>query len=510
MGAATPFGGATPTTTAGAITIGGAFNAPTGTVELDSLGTNSETGNPADTIANLTGNAGGYVSLTGTANSIGSLGNFTLAAGSFALNDSKALTVNGTVTAPGQIYLESADTTTGISNTGKIAAGTLASIQADIFSNTGNVSGSEFEFAPNTAGATLTLGAGAPSPALASLAGIAAANVRLGAVTLPGSATATTTAGAISVAGAFGSGALNLELDATGAVTESSGTALTANVLSGSASSFSLLNTTNAIGAIGSMSATAGNLFLGDGLPLVIASNVGATGNVFLKSASVTINAGDVVTAGAAATASVQADTFTDNGSVVSGTFEVAPLTSNGVVTLNSGSTAGIGATKVRVGAVTQFPNVGLTTTAGSIVIAGNFGASTISLDLESNGGISELGGAILTAGTLTGNAGATVALGNANAISVLNGFNLAAGSFTLGDGGATSLTANGPVTATSITINSAPTIVVAGVLTAAGGTVQLAPPAPAASAQLRRPAQMRASWISTPPAAVSPSPAAA
>ena len=340
----------------------------------------------------------------------------------------------------------------------------MASFESNAFINAGTVSGTTFELSPNTAGDTLTLGSSAPTPALASLAGILSTNLRLGAVTLPGSASPTTTAGAINVAGAFGAPTVNLELDATGAITQAAGQALTANTLKGSGASIVLLTASNAIPTLGALAATGGNLFVADGSPLTVNGNISATGSVFLAASTIDINATNTVSANTSGgLASFQANSFTNNGSIKGGTLEVAPLTNNGTVTLTSSSLSGIATPSVRIGAVT-IPGTGLTTTAGSIVIASDFGTNAITLDLESNGGITETGGA-LTVASLTGTAGGNVTLNNHNTIPALAGFNDSGFGFSLTDAGP--LGVSNTLSGISATISDNNALTIGGTVTA-------------------------------------------
>jgi filamentous hemagglutinin family protein len=398
----------------------------------------------------------GTVSLAGTANGIGDLGNLAVGGGNLFLVDGQALDVIGTV------------------STG---ANQRVSFQTDKFSNTGSIITGVMELAPNAStGGTVTLGTTGAGLSLASVNNISIAptgSLVIGRITTPSGTV--TTASAISIDDGFGSKSIALELDANGPITQTAtlpAQALTASSLSGGGTSISLLNAGNAIPTVGTLVATSGSLLLADASALNINGTASATGNVFLATPSgVTIGNGATVAAGASKLVSIETGGLINSGTVTGGTFEVAPFP-GGALLLGSGgnlpSLSGIGPTTVRIGAVT-IPNVGLTTTAGSISVGGNFGTSAISLDLESTGGISESSLAVLTAGTLTGNAGTTVALGGVNAIGTLNSFSVASGSFTLADGGATSLAVNGTVSADNAAITGAPTLAVNGTVHAVG-----------------------------------------
>lgn len=190
------------------ITLNDASITVTGLANLNALGGGvSQTAAgvlSAGTIGSSLG-INGAVSLAGTANAVASIGSLAVTGGSsgFALNDSTTLAVTGALTAPGNIYLQSA-APSGISVTGNVGAGStgLASIQADALAITGagTITGGTFEAAPNTSGTAIAL---VPGGYLASLSGIGSANVRIGAVTVPGSGLVTT-AGAITIGSNFG------------------------------------------------------------------------------------------------------------------------------------------------------------------------------------------------------------------------------------------------------------------------------------------------------------------
>ncbi len=120
-------------------------------------------------------------------------------------------------------------------------------------------------------------------------------------------------------------------------------------------------------------------------------------------------------------------------------------------------------------------PVGGLTTTAGSVVLGGNFGTSSLVLELDSATGITQTAGT-LTAGTLGGNAGnGTVALGIPNAVGTLGLFTVSGGSFGLNDSGLTgALTVTGTVKSTTndLAITGAPTLSVTGGVSANGTEV--------------------------------------
>ncbi len=476
---------------AGGIAMAGnsAIGSTTGTVDITSAAGMTEAATSVITAGTLlsSGAPVGSYSLRGIGNAVANVGNFAVGgSGNFDLADASALTVAGTVSVAGtssQVYLQS-------SNAGGITIGaggavtapggsSLASFRTDAFGVTGggSVSGAIFELAPNTTGSTVTLGASGGGLSLTSMTGITTGNIRIGAVTLPGGGTPTT-AGALNVGGTFATGATNLILDASGAVTQAA--PLVGNGhLSGTAASYVLMNTANAFSQINGLTATGGNIQLFDAAAALLGS-VSATGNIYFADPTTSVGLGTALSAGG--TVGLQADNLTvaPLATIAAPTFELAPLTPGTAMTLGStgglslASLSGISATSVRLGAVTV-PLSGLQTTAGSISIGGNFGSGGVALQLDTLGTISELGASALTASTLTGNAVTGVNLGNANAINNLGSFNVSAGTLTLADGGiAGNLSVGGPVTASSIAISGAPGITVGGSV-GATSTVSLA-----------------------------------
>ncbi len=166
--------GGTGTLALGSATIGKTG----GTLDLASGAavTQANTGTIAATTLQSSGSIAHNVDLAGTANAVGTIADFALG-GNFTLKDSKALAVNGALSATsGNVLLQTSDPA-GITVNGSIAArvvGGLASFQADklaIASGTGTITGGTFEFAPNSGAITI----GGSGNALASLAGVAPA-----------------------------------------------------------------------------------------------------------------------------------------------------------------------------------------------------------------------------------------------------------------------------------------------------------------------------------------------
>ena len=312
------------------IATGGSLSAAGGgsqVVLLQSAGAITESGGGTIAADELMMFAQGDISLMSAGNQVATLEGVS-ATGNVYLADASALDVAGNnvsfdtfilpitnITAgaiggTGDVYLESANAS-GISfgeaNSVTISASTsgLVSVQADAvnFGSHGTAfEGGTFEYAPATTGATATLGAtgglissGAPIAYGVDL-------VRVGAVTIPGTGE-TTTAGAISVAGAFSTNGLPLELDTTGAITETAASGVLFNVstLTGNAASLDLTPDENTIGSIGNFTTTgAFDLLNGNGqaLSLTGALNAGsvsltdANGIIFATGGSVTTTGG--------------------------------------------------------------------------------------------------------------------------------------------------------------------------------------------------------------------------
>ena len=269
----------------GAITLGTAANVQGTTITLGgtsiALNGNASLGNAA-AVVDLSTSAGGVieantgtivaatlrsgggvtgnVSLLGT-NAIANLGSFATS-GKLLLSDTSVLTVPGSVSASGNIYLQTSNTGgIAITGTGKVAAGagSLASFQADALAIApgGTITGGTFEYAPNSSGINLKLGGGG---ALASLAGVGTGNATIGAVTVPGGGQ-TITAGAITMIGTFDAAHLPLALVTTGAVTGIAAPLINVATLSGTSTSLDLTAAGNSIASIGSYAVTSGGDF---------------------------------------------------------------------------------------------------------------------------------------------------------------------------------------------------------------------------------------------------------
>src|SRR6185312_13827877 len=370
--------------------------------------------------------------------------------------------------------------------TGTANAFDTMGLRADALSiGSGSVSAPTVELAPNSG--AMVLGSGGTSPA--NLAQITATTLRVGAITLPGSSTPTPIASAISITSPFNASVTTLDLETTGAVTQTA-SLVVAGTLAANAGTLTLTNSGNQIGTLGTVTASS-DIAIDDATALTVAGAVKSTGgNVYLESSNasgVTVAAsGSVQTTGTGKRVGIQADALTLNGSVTTasgGAFEFAPFTAGKTVTLGSATQpsliglANVKSELVRIGAVT-LPGAGTpTTTAGAIAIGGTFDAAhvtTLELDAATVGGGTGLvsGTApLINVGTLDGSA-AGFSLTGSNGIAAIGSLS-ATGSILIADSG--DLSVSGPVTGSAIDLSASGLIGVTGSIAATSGGVTLA-----------------------------------
>ena len=473
-------------------------------------------------VATLTGIAGSYT-LTNSGNTIAQVGGGTLqaATGTLAIVDTMPLTVAGTVQAStGNVFLH---TTPGNALTvdGAISSqtGGTIGIQADsvagigVTSPTGgvNTNGGVFELAPASAAAeTLGLPSGL---SLTNTGGIATGTLlRIGAITLPGSASPTTTATSIAVAGPFGAGNQRLELDANGPVTET-GSLTDVPALTGTAASFTLIAPGNQIGQLGqpggSLTATGGTIAIIDTGQLTLAGVIHASaGDIFLSTSGgpIGFTAGGSLVSMPGGIIGIQADALSNLGTTgatgvvdagANGWFELAPA-SAAIETLGAASAlsltnlTGITAGTLRIGAVTLPASPAPFVSATSIAVAGTFNAASIAvLDLEATGTISQattapiINLASLIAST-NGVPGDIVLADTSNVIGTIGNIGVTAGNFVFGDtpaSGTFAVSSGQMIFANNVSMTIVGTLAVNGAVTAAGtpGDVSLSARGPVA-----------------------------
>jgi len=266
------------------------------TVDLSVVNAGGVTQSAASAIVGATlrstGGIAGGSTLLAAGNTIGQIGGIAVTGGDFQLASGSSPTVAGMLTATGNVYLRSSNI--AIAAGGSIGAGVVG-LQADTFAIAagGSVTAGTTELAPNTVGATMSLGGAGSS--LPSLAGIGSTHVRLGAVTVPGTGL-TATAGTIAVSGGnFGSAATSLDMvtQIGGAIVNTTGHVLTAATLTGSTGSLALTGAN--VGILGNF--TANGISLGDTGAISVTGSVATTNGLTLAAGAggLALNAGHVL-----------------------------------------------------------------------------------------------------------------------------------------------------------------------------------------------------------------------
>jgi filamentous hemagglutinin family protein len=247
--------------------------------------------------------------------------------------------------------------------------------------------------------------------------------------------------------------ALAVDLNTTGGgVTQAITTGITASAIqssNGVTGNVSLLGN-NAVTDLNNFTVTpsggpgTGNLQFVDYSGLFVEGNVSTPGgNVYIQGAGlfgIIVDDGTITT-GATGMVSLQTDNFENASSIITGTFELAPITENtvflgpseseGVLALPS--MAGISANLVRVGAITQPGSTSPTiTTTNTITIVGTFDAVHTNFELDSTGTVDGTGSPLVNANTLSGFGGAVWSLPLSNSVTNIGTVN--ASSFTLND----------------------------------------------------------------------------
>jgi filamentous hemagglutinin family protein len=406
-------------------------------VSLTSAGTISQGSGGVITATSLTGSAAADVSLTAT-NDIGTLGAFTTASGGFALIDGGSLTVNGLVhadvggTVASPLLIE-APTLTVTGSGSLLYTGGVISLGADTLTLTGDV----------TTGAAGLVGIDRLTDGTLSLGAAGLPTVSTGTLSI-GSLDGTTTGHltAIHITGAL-SVPDTLDLFTSGSLTAVAG--LSAGTLTGHVGSAAFAGT-DSIGTLKNFGVDGGGLALTDSGSLIIAGTVVATGAAISLDASgdITERTSGVLSGALTATSLTGSasgsidlgdganDIGTVTGLVATGgplvLADSSPLHVDGVVTSGAGLTL----------SVTGSGNALALDAAAALTAAGT-------LALSAAGALTEDAAATLSATTLTGSAGGSVALIGSNLVGTLGPLSAGAG-LTLDDG--ESLTATGSVSA--------------------------------------------------------------
>jgi hypothetical protein len=499
---------------------GGSVLGQTGaTVDLTSTGGVNEAAGAtliAGTLQSTGGVTGGAADFAGTANAIATLGGFMVTGNPLTLSDTGALSVTGPVTASAVTIGGAAGSTpTSIVATGSIGAGGILSLTA-------GSGGITLNGAAQFTGTTIDMNAGAGGIALngTSVLGQSGATVDLtstggvnevtGATLIAGTLQSTGgvtggpadfggTANAIATLGGFTVTGNPLSLSDTGPLSVTGPVIASAVTIGGAGGSTpSAIVATGSIGAGGVLSVTAGSggimlngaaRFTGTTVDL----NAGA-GGIALNGTSVLGQGGatvDLTSAGGvneATSATLTAALLQSSGGISGGAANLAGtanaigtlgnlVVTGGALTLSDtgtlGVTGAVTANSITIGGGSLTTPTGITLTgdltaptitlsAGGNGIALNgtsvLGQTGATVDLTSAGGVNEIAGATLIAGTLRSTGGVTGGPadfgGTANAVTTLGSFTVTDAALSLSDTGPLSVT--GPVTANAVTIGGA------------------------------------------------------
>jgi filamentous hemagglutinin family protein len=461
----------TETTTAGAIAFDTSVDL-TGhatTLQLLATGPITEPSGPL-TVNTLTA-TGTSIDLPNANNVISNATNMIATAGDIVLVDDPTLVLSGIQSGNNLFYemtaaggtLQIGSNATGATMTATAASNPRITLVADSLTegtaaSTITATGGSVELAPFTSTTAVSLAGSSGAHLLIDttlLGDITTGTLVVGAFTdVPSKVTSrAASAASISIDGPVDltGHATTLLLEAAGPIGETGGP-LIVNTLTADGTAISLLNATNVISNLGPLSASTGNIAIAASSALTIAGLVDASaGNVYLAT-----SAGGGITFGAftvesmvGGTVGLQTNALANLGTTgatgvvntgVEGTFELAPATANpmtlGITSgLSLANLTGITTGTLRIGAVTQPGNTSPTTTAGSIVIGGAFGADFIGLDLEASSQVTQTAGAVLTANSLTGTAAGFQLTNAINAIGTINNLVATGGDIAVVDG---------------------------------------------------------------------------
>jgi fibronectin-binding autotransporter adhesin len=446
------------------LTVTGTLNATGQTVTLNDTNGGIDASNGVIDAATLTGSTTGTALFTDASNQIGTLNGFTNTSGAFSLTDNAPLAVTGTLNATGQT-VTLVDTNGGIDASAVvIEANTLtgSTTGTALFTGASNAIGTLNGFT-NTSGSfsltdnvplsiTGTLNVTGQTLTLVDTGGgIDASNGVVDAAVLTGSTTGnadfsnpanaigtftgfTNTSGSLSLTdtlpltltGTIGAAGETVTLVDTGGGIDASGAVIDAAVLTGSTTGNALFtDASNQIGTLAGFTNTNGAFSLTDTTPLTITGTLNATGQTVTL-----VNTGGGIDASAGA---IDAATLTGS-TTGAATFTNA---SNAIGTL-----AGFTNT---AGAFSLTDSTALTMT-GTLNAAGQ----TVTLN-DTGGGIDASAGQII-ASTLTGSANGDALFSNgANQIGTFADFTDNAGSVSLAD--SIALTITGTIDPTTLTL---------------------------------------------------------
>ena len=442
----------TASNASGGIALSGAANATaTGTLDLNagSGGVNQTAGSISAGSLHSSSGVTGAVALNAptTSNSIGQLTGFTVAGADFSLSDGIALTVTGPLSANNITLTDSLASASAISVTGSMTGGV---------------------------GKTTTLTAGDAA----------------GGITLSGTVNAT------------GTGTLDLNAG-SGGVTQTAGSMTVGTLKSsnGIGGAVSLTGLNNQIGGLGTITLTSGDFSLNDAGALTVSGTTSA-GNVHVTNSAVggITFAGGKLASGTGGLVFVQTDAMSvsSTGTLSApggGTIQITPYTSS--ATLNyGGASATVPANLTLDTSGTGIVRLGQVGFTGNIAFdaAANFSGAAALLDLLTTGGaVSQLSGAGVTVGTLTGTVGSMAlnVVGASNSIANLGNITASVGDFRLTD--TTALNVLGTLDVPTGTVvltdtaagSSAINLASSGTIDPVGNTIQLVASNPTGGIQL-------------------------
>ena len=449
----------------------------------------------AMTLASTDGVSGGAATFAGTSNAIGTLGGFTVTNGALTLSDTGILNITGSVTASAVTIGGTAGTTpTGITLTGGLAAATitLSAGNSGIALNGASVLGQSGALVDLTstggvaevAGATLIAGTlqstGGITGGAATFAGTTNAIAGLGKFTVTGNALSLSDTGPLTITGPVNVG-LNLTIGG-GLLSTPSSITLAANA------TVTAATTTSLTAGNGGITLLSGSLLNGGSLlDLTSAGGVSDNGKISATTLDGVISGGAANLAGANAISQIGDFTVIGNALILG---DQNALGINGSITATAvtiGGTAGSTPLSINLASTGIIEAPAITLSGGSQGITLNGGSALgqagATVDLSSQGGITEQAGATLTAATLQSSGGITGAAtltSTANAVSALGNIS-ASTSFTLND--STNLAVNAQLSSPHIALlDPGQTVTLAnGATIVTGGTPPPSPPGPPA-----------------------------
>jgi len=376
------------------------------------------------TAGTLTGSSGGATALNGS-NAIGTLGAFS--ANGFSLSNGQSLTVSGPVTGNTSAALNVTSGDLILNNT---VSGTNTTLSAVGTINEGSSGGVTASTLTGSAGGAATLDG---SNQVGTLGNFSAANFSLidgQALTVAGTVNGgagtslTTNGGSLAINGSISG--TSTALHSAGGISETG--SITAGTLSGSAAGAATLTGKNQVGALGNF--TAAGLSLTDGQSLTVNGAVNGGSNATLTTTTGNITLNGAVNGDTVALYSAGAINEGGNGvnaGMLTGSSAGATMLTgiNKVTTLGNFTANGFSLTNAQAltvaGPVNGGSSLTLTTTSGGIALNGAVSGAAASLNAA--GTLAEGSNGVITAGTLSGNAGGVTTLTGLNKVDTLGDF---------------------------------------------------------------------------------------